>query len=307
MATRNSRRSEAFTLVELLVVIAIMGTLIGLLIPAIQTARESSRRTACQNNLVQIALAVHQYCGEHNRYPPGQCGGNIGFGADAKAWSWLAPSCPIAKRTRFTGRAACPTRRSLIAALWISRCGSIFVPATATVRAGPRTNAGNLPAVPVGQTNYKGVSGANWGEERHIASEEFHTLFPNPGANGSNDGQNDGDGILWRCDYTAGLREANVTDGLSHTFLVGEDLPEQNIWCSWPYANNAYGTCAIPPNYTYRNAWYWPNTSSFRSAHPGGLNFAMADASVHFIDAATDMAIYRALATRAGGETVSGY
>ena len=51
----------------------------------------------------------------------------------------------------------------------------------------------------------------------------------------------------------------------------------------------------------------WPNTSSFRSAHPGGLNFSLADASVHFIDAATDMAIYRALATRAGGETVSGY
>ena len=139
------------------------------------------------------------------------------------------------------------------------------------------------------------MSAARIGERTsHCDSEEFHTLFPNPGANGSNDGQNDGDGILWRCDYTAGLREANVTDGLSHTFLVGEDLPEQNIWCSWPYANNAYGTCAIPPNYTYKNAWYWPNTSSFRSAHPGGLNFAMADASVHFIDAATDMAIYRA-------------
>ena len=52
----------------------------------------------------------------------------------------------------------------------------------------------------------------------------------------------DGDGIFWRSDYTAALSEKNVTDGLSHTFLAGEDLPEKNRWCSWPDANNAYGT-----------------------------------------------------------------
>ena len=87
-----------------------MGTLIGLLIPAIQTARESSRRTACQNNLVQIALAVHQYCGEHNRYPPGQCGGNIGFGADAKAWSWLARILPYCEENSLYRQGGVPDK-----------------------------------------------------------------------------------------------------------------------------------------------------------------------------------------------------
>jgi prepilin-type processing-associated H-X9-DG protein len=52
---------------------------------------------------------------------------------------------------------------------------------------------------------------------------------------------------------------------------------------------------------------WWPNSQSFRSWHPQGLNFAMADASVQFINQDIDLTIYRALATRAGGENVSGF
>ena len=69
---RNLFRSRlpGFTLVELLVVIAIIGTLVSLLLPAVQAARESSRRATCQNNLRQIALSVLNYTNSHNEKLP---------------------------------------------------------------------------------------------------------------------------------------------------------------------------------------------------------------------------------------------
>lgn len=158
----------------------------------------------------------------------------------------------------------------------------------------------NPPFIAAAPTNYKGVSGANWGWG--------DPQWRNPGTNGSWDGLNQGDGIFYRVDWKAPKGLLAIGDGSSNTFLVGESLPDSTHWFAWAYANSATATCAIPPNVQYPPdddyTWKWGYSTVFRSRHRGGLNFALADGSVHFVGDTIDLKTYRALATISGGEII---
>lgn len=303
-------RQAGFTLLELLVVLAIIGVLLGLLMSAIQRVRESAARAQCLNNLRQLALAMQDYHDTQGRFPPGQFLGPYGKGPDSYGWSWLARLLPYVEQTNLYQQGRVPTQTLQDSGIAAWQIKLFLCLSDGSSWSGPRTDAGNLTGFSVGQSNYKAVSGANWGADTSQGWPVIATDWRNRGTNGSYDGLDNGDGILFRSDYRIPTRMADIKDGSSNTFMLGEDVPALNDYCSWPYANNAYGTCAIPPNAKRPSGGAfppsdWPNTWSFRSRHPSGLNFAYADGSVHFVDNAIDLSVYRAMATIAGGEAVS--
>lgn len=98
-----SSARKGFTLVELLVVIAIIGILVGLLLPAVQSAREAARRMQCQNNLKQIGLAIHNYESTYKRIPCAIMGSNPRLGQpgafDDDGYGWLVSILPFIEQT----------------------------------------------------------------------------------------------------------------------------------------------------------------------------------------------------------------
>ena len=158
--------------------------------------------------------------------------------------------------------------------------------------------------VPVATTSYKGVLGDNvvW------PSATIHTDGTYPDCHNNVSGCN---GLLWRTAYFEPVKLKQVTDGLSNTFMVGESVVSQDFHSAAYFSDGDWASCNALLNYfipaddatRVENEWY--NQRGFRSLHPGGVQFVMADGSVHFIIEGIEHRVYRALATRNLGETIS--
>jgi prepilin-type N-terminal cleavage/methylation domain-containing protein/prepilin-type processing-associated H-X9-DG protein len=310
-------RRRGFTLIELLVVIAIIAVLIGLLLPAVQKVREAAARISCSNNLKQLALAVHNYHDANHKFPTGRYGdydNPSAFGGpfeDSTSWSWLTDVLPFIEQDNVGQQGGIPTTRLDRSSATAQTIKMFLCPSDQAGSRSPYPEKSHYmrTGIPVGLTNYKGVQGANfcWGP------------WLNPGTNGKGcEPWFQGDGLIYPMVWEHPLNFNDVSDGTSNTFMMGEDVWDPDSpgpgrfgqGFAWAQSVEACRTCAIPPNLTLQGgppiaADDWRQRHGFKSRHPGGLQFALADGSVRFVSNNIPLGLYRAMATIAGGEVVT--
>lgn len=208
---QRKTRSHGFTLVELLAVIAIIGVLVGLLLPAVQSARESARRNSCSNNLRQLAIAVQNFEQGRRHYP---AGGRTAYSVDTTlspsdaddVWGWGIFILPFLEEmaiiqgvtpynpTRFIDALADPTRVALLQTrLAIFECPSDDIMPLNTMRQ-MRPKAGGGP-LSLAKANYVGC----FGVDSLCAPDSGGVFFLN-----------------------SDIKTSAITDGLSKTMLIGE-------------------------------------------------------------------------------------
>jgi len=294
----ESRRG--FTLVELLVVIAIIGVLVALLLPAVQAAREAARRASCQNNSKNIALALVNHHDTRRYFPPG-------FdvkGIAVPTWGWITYILPQLEQEGMYN-ALNPTKRQLAdvftagkteprqlellqTPLWIFRCPSDDTPELLPNDGVPAGSSVACPGNPQCKRNFDAPSFTPAGFQPAASNYMGNRGFTDAGCQPSRP---------WRCDsngiFHGGSRISNkhITDGTSHTFLLGER--DGFCWAgTWIGIRNADGPNMFSTYYVLGRVsrdLNYPNdsdnfcTEGFSSRHSGGAFFAFCDGSVQFI------------------------
>lgn len=287
----RSPRNKGFTLIELLVVIAIIAVLISLLLPAVQAAREAARRTQCVNNLKQIALASSNYCDSFNSFPSGHIGQRrenspriMSLGTN-----WSSLILPYIEGNN---------------AYNVYNFSLAFGDGSNATVAGFGNNAFMCPSDPAVSVthalddyyltkpanvrqalrSYMGNRGL-WYSPTYLSSTN-DTCFSRVQASNT--------GMFF--EHSA-VRPASVTDGMSNTLLLGEQLHgvlsdedqryihwhQSGWWCDSFFDTSYQINSHLKMRQRIETDLWWALVQSASSNHPGGANFAFADGSVRFI------------------------
>jgi prepilin-type N-terminal cleavage/methylation domain-containing protein/prepilin-type processing-associated H-X9-DG protein len=313
-----------FTLVELLVVIAIIGILVALLLPAIQAARESARRSQCGNNIRQLADAALNYESAYKSLPPGRygCDGaadlNCSPGAFSRSASGLLTMLP------FLEEQALYDSIDFTVGPWNART--------------PDNSCERDPAANTHGTNQKLVSTqltvmncpsdrklpyAEWNDKQEATgSYAFCAGTKGPSCATRNTAKYRkppvGAGLDGAFSYLQGSDRRGIalrliSDGTSKTYFFGETVDghvreTRNRWTAAGRYVDTFRTTENPINtpvgigaFEYAGDGY-VTTGCFASRHPGGAQFAFGDGRVEFVSEDIAIGIYQAAATRAGAD-----
>jgi len=315
-------KSTAFTLVELLIVLSILASLVMLLLPAIQVARESSRLLACKNNLRQVGIALVSFEANQKEYPTGSRNQLVWpSGVSTMGTSWWVAILPYLEEAELAARfddtapyagsiRMNPQNDRLIDHVIIS---VMFCPSSPLPKFHP------TDSLKVGMPSYVGISGAandgNFSEMRVSEIKHFQGY-----------GEMSTGGMLM---VNSAIRHNQITDGASHTIMVGETSEycfnknghpmhvDGGMIIGWIAGTHAIGS---PPNMASPRPAY--NISTIRypigtrnydlpgidtnhgannpllSAHSNGAVCLLADGSVQFLAESTDILTLKSLATR---------
>jgi len=310
---RNPRRG--FTLIELLVVIAIIAILIGLLLPAVQKVRDAAAKTQCQNNLHNVAIAVHSFHDAKNNLPMAL--ETYTYGQKHWFWSWMAQILPyVEQQNLYT-----------LSDKW-DQTGSNYLWPWAY---------GN-PGLETPMKIWQCQADSRQPRVYDFPSDGYKVTFTGMlGVRGTAMNQNDG----MLCN--AKVLMTQVFDGTSNTLMIGERPPSNDYVFGWWFQGAGYYEPSYSPSQngtgdvvlgtidkryplalaTAFNGGYTCNATKYRfgpgrmddncdqahfwAPHTGGAHFAFGDGSVRFLNFSigNDDVLMGALGTRAGGESVT--